>query len=69
MKPTAPTVLPKEDIIQKIAGIVTFRGPVRRFERWLDHKLKNYVFELQDGVNLSGTMATFLLQTWGTRKK
>jgi hypothetical protein len=54
MKPTAPAELPKENIIQKIAGIVTFRGPVRRFERWLDHKLKNHVFKLQDGVIVSG---------------
>jgi hypothetical protein len=54
MKQTVPTELPKEDIIRKISGIVTLRDPVRRFERWLDHKLKNDVFQLQEGVIVSG---------------
>lgn len=42
------------DIIEKIVGIVTLRGPVQRMERWLNRKLKNYSFELKDRVIISG---------------
>jgi hypothetical protein len=47
MKPTAPIKLQKKDIIQKIAGIVTFSGPIRRLGLWLEHKLKIDLYELR----------------------
>jgi hypothetical protein len=54
MKPKDSVDIAKVDIIQKIAAFVTLQGPIRRIERWVDCKLKNYSFELKDGVLISG---------------
>jgi hypothetical protein len=54
MKAKEPSDVGKPDVIQKIADLVTLQGPIRRMERWIDYKLKNYTFELTDGVIVSG---------------
>jgi hypothetical protein len=46
MKPAAPIKFPKKDIISKIAGFVTFSGPIRRLGLWLEHKFKIDLYEL-----------------------
>ena len=45
MKSAAPIKLPKDDIIHKIASVVTFSGPIRRMGLWLERKLKIDLYE------------------------
>jgi hypothetical protein len=54
MKANGPSDFGKTDVIERIADFVTLQGPIRRMERWVDRKLKNYSFELKDDVIISG---------------
>jgi hypothetical protein len=51
--PSSP-VPPRQDIIRKVAAIVTLQAPLHRLNIWVRRKLKIGVYDLQVGEIVSG---------------